>query len=170
MKKIISLALFLGIVCILASGALYLSNSVTAPVIAQNTKDNIEKKLKEIDQVADKFEEKQINQGSVMNVYFAKKGDKLINTIYEVKKYGFQSDIDVLIAISPEGKYNGFKVVSQAETPGYGTQVETNLDYQKQFSTRTIYDKIDTISGSTISTTALKEAIEEAVKHYESIQ
>lgn len=168
MKKIISLAIFLGGVCIIAAGALYLSNSLTAPVIAKNNKENIEKKLKEIDKNADTFEEKEINQDSVVKVFVAKKDNKVSNTIYEVKKYGFQSDIDVLISISPEGKFSGFKVISQAETPGYGTKIETDKEYQKQFSTKSITDEIDTITGSTISTTALKEAILEAVKHYEA--
>ncbi|MDL2212199.1 FMN-binding protein [Erysipelotrichaceae bacterium OttesenSCG-928-M19] len=166
MKKIINLAIFLGVICVIAAGALYFTNNITAPIIAQNQKEATEKLLKEIIPDAQEFKEEEIKEGSLVKVYYASKDDKVIRTIYEVSTYGFQSNINVLVAIDDTGKYAGFQVIEQAETPGYGTQIQTSTDYQKQFTTKTVDDPIDTITGSTVSTAALKEAIEEAAAHF----
>ncbi|MDF9867092.1 electron transport complex protein RnfG [Bacilli bacterium PM5-3] len=168
MKKIVKLAVFLGIICVISSAALYFTNSITAPVIAKNQKDATDKLLKEIVSNADDFKAEEIKDGSIVNVYFAKKGNDTVATVYELSTYGFQSDIKVLISINKAGKYSGFQVIEQAETPGYGTQVQTSTAYQKQFTTKSVDDEIDIITGSTVSTSALKAAIEEAVAHYKA--
>ncbi|MDR3214838.1 MAG: FMN-binding protein, partial [Bacilli bacterium] len=135
MKKIIKLAIFLGVICVLASGALYYTNNITAPIIAENKKVATEKLLKEIDSKADKFETKEINDGSIATVYYAYEKDQLKMSIYEVSTYGFQSQVTVLVAIdNSTDKFVGFKVIDQAETPGYGTQITANNAYTKQFS------------------------------------
>ena len=167
MKKIIQLGIFLGIICIISSGALYYTNSVTAPVIAKNQKDATDKLLKQIVSDADEFKTEEVNKGSIITIYYALKDGKTTDTIYEVSAYGFQSDIKVLVAINnTSNKFSGFQVIEQAETPGYGTQIQTSKKYQSQFTTKSIDDEVDTITGSTVSTAALKEAIDEAVAHY----
>lgn len=167
MKKIIQLGIFLGIICIISSGALYYTNSITAPVIAKNQKDATDKLLKQIVSDADEFETEELNTESLINVYFAMKDENVTDTIYEVSAYGFQSDVKVLVAINNESrKFSGFQVIEQAETPGYGTQIQTSKKYQGQFTTKSIDDEVDTIAGSTVTTSALKGAIDEAVAHF----
>ncbi|MEG0283516.1 MAG: hypothetical protein RR601_01825, partial [Erysipelotrichales bacterium] len=116
MKKIIKLAVFLGVICVIASGALFYANSITAPIITANAKANTDKLLKEIIK-ADKYEEEAVNEGSISNVYYAYKGDKKIASIYQVETYGFQSEVKVLFAIDDKGKFISLKTIEQAETP-----------------------------------------------------
>lgn len=166
--KIIKLSLFLGIICIIASAALYFTNSVTAPIIAQNKKEATDKLLKKIVD-ADEFKTKEVKDGSVINEYTAIKDSKEVFKIYEISTYGFQSQITVLVGIdSNTKKFSGFEVIEQAETPGYGTQITTNDTYISQFKSKSIDDKVDVISGSSVTTTALNKAIDQAVQYYKS--
>ncbi|MDR1782270.1 MAG: FMN-binding protein [Bacilli bacterium] len=167
MSKIVKLAIFLGIICLISSAALYYTNTVTAPIISENKRIATEKLLKEIDPNASKFESKEVNKGSIVNEYDAEENGKVTLKIYEVSTYGFQSQITILIAIdTTNNQFKGFKVIEQAETSGYGTQITEDNDYTKQFNTKKISDQIDVISGSSVTTSALNKAIEEAVTYY----
>lgn len=168
MKKIIKLAVFLGVISVIASAALYVVNNMTAPIISANAQKETEKSLKVLYKDADKFESVDAPGKPVTAIYDAKKGDQVIGTVYEVTTYGFQSDVVMLLAINNDGKLNGMQVVSQAETPGYGTQITTNQDYIKQYSEKTVDDQIDTITGSTVTTSAVKIAVDEAIAHWKS--
>lgn len=167
MKKIIQLAIFLGVICVIASGALFYANSITAPIIAANTKSNTDKLLKELIE-ADEFVAKEIKEGSLKTVYTAKVKGKAVASVYEVNVFGFQSEIKALFGIDTNGKFIGLKIIEQAETPGYGTQITTNKKYLKQFTTNGVDDEIDTITGSTVTTAALKGALDEAVAHFKA--
>lgn len=168
MKKIINLTIFLAVICIVSSSALYFSNNITAPIIAKNKKENTDRMLKELISDADTFEEELIEEGSISVRYIASKGDEVMAYVYEITTYGFQSEIIVLVAIDSDGNYIGFKVVEQAETPGYGTQIVTNKSYTDQFLNKTVEDELDTITGSTVTTKPLNEAIAEAAAHFKA--
>lgn len=168
MKKIINLTIFLVVICVISSTALYFSNNITSPIIAKNKQEKTEQMLKELIKDADQFSEEIIDEGSITTRYLAQKGDETIAYVYEVKTYGFQSEIVVLVAINNDGDFSGFQVIEQAETPGFGTQIVTNEKYRSQFTTKNVQDELDTISGSTVTTKPLNEAIAEAVAHFKA--
>ena len=168
MKKIINLTVFLAIICIISSAALYFSNNITAPIIAKNKRENTERMLKKLINDADEFKEEIINEGSIRTRYLALQDEKKIAYVYEVATFGFQSEIIVLVAIDSNGNYIGFQVIEQAETPGFGTQIETSKKYRSQFTTKNIEDELDIISGSTVTTKPLNAAIAEAGAHFKA--
>lgn len=168
MKKIVKLTIFLTLICVISAGAMYFSNSITAPIIAKNKKDNTERMLKGLLPKADKFETEVIEEGSITNRYIALKNDETIAYVYEVATFGFQSQVVVLVVIDPDGNFAGFQVVEQAETPGYGTQIVTNNKFRDQFTTKNVKDEIDIIAGSTVTTRPLVAAISEAANHFSS--
>lgn len=166
MKKIINITIFLTVICIISASAMYFSNSITAPIIAKNKKENTERMLKALLPKADSFKQEVIEEGSIANRYIASSKDQTIAYVYEVTTFGFQSQIVVLVVIDPDGNYAGFQVVEQAETPGYGTQIETSKRYRKQFTSKSVNDELDTIAGSTVTTKSLNAAILEAANHF----
>lgn len=171
MKNTIKLAGFLAVVCVICALILTSVNNMTEPVIAKNEKEKIELTLRELVPQATKFEEKEIEKHKeLLSINQAYNNKKLIATVLEVQATGFQSDIKLLIAITPDDRYDGFKVIDQAETPGYGDVITLDKKYIGQFKTKTVKDPIDTISGSTVTTGAVKKAIETAVNEYKSLE
>ena len=165
MTKIIKLALFLSVVCVISAGILSYTNSITAPIIAQNKQVTLNKMLNEVVSDADEFQTEAIGKDGIVNVHKAMKAGEVISYIYEISVFGFQSQITALVSIDTDGNYNGFKVVSYAETPGYGDVIEKE-PYINQFTTKTVDDEIDTVAGSTVTTMPVKLAIEAAAAHF----
>lgn len=165
MKKILKLGLFLGAICLIAASALTFVNGQTAPIIAKNQVEKTDKLLKEIAPDATEFEEVDLDLKNVEKVYIAKNTD-VVMYIYEIKYYGFQSQVDILIGINPSGNFTKFKVLEQAETPGYGTQIVTNSKYTSQFENKSIEQPVNTISGATITTRPIRNAVKVVVEHF----
>ncbi len=79
---------------------------------------------------------------------------------------GYGGDINILVGLDDETTVKGIKIVSQEETPGLGTRI-TEPFFTDQFVGIDIEDialsrdggKIDAITSSTISSSAVVEAI-----------
>ncbi|WP_423362922.1 FMN-binding protein [Mycoplasma sp. P36-A1] len=168
MKKIVKLAVFLSAICILASAALYFVNDITSVIIQRNTQAETNKLLAELYPDAEDFEAQEAAEKPITGIYKAVKGKEAQGTVYEIKTNGFQSEIAMLLAINTDGSLGGMKVISQAETPGYGTQITTNQDYINQYTEKTVNDEIDTITGSTVTTSAVKTAVDAAIANWKS--
>lgn len=166
MRKIIHLALFLAIISGIASFALFQVNEVTSPIIEKANTDAINLALKQLVPEADTFEEVIIEEDAINAVYLWNFNNEIQAVIYEIRVYGFQSELKALVAIDKEGNFINLQVVSQAETPGFGTQIVDNEVYLNQFKNNSIDNNIDVISGSTVTTAALNGAISEAVEHF----
>ena len=76
------------------------------------------------------------------------------------------ADISILVGLSDETTVKGIKIVSQTETPGLGSRISEPF-FTDQFAGVDINDialsrnggKIDAITGSTISSSAVVEAV-----------
>ena len=79
---------------------------------------------------------------------------------------GYGGDISILVGLTDESTVKGIKIVSQQETPGLGTRI-TEPFFTDQFAGIDINDvalsrnggKIDAITSSTISSSAVVEAV-----------
>ncbi len=86
-------------------------------------------------------------------------------------KYGFSSNVKVMVGILPDFTLTGIRVLSQNETPGLGTHIVDDW-FQKQFAGKSIeqlkVDKdggdIKSITGATISSRTVTGAVEAVVK------
>lgn len=91
---------------------------------------------------------------------------------------GYGGDVQIAIGIS-EGKLTGFDVVSQSETAGIGSKI-TEDSFKSQFAGKpatalestksgaTEENQFDAISGATISTGAVNDAINAAIAFYQA--
>ncbi len=82
---------------------------------------------------------------------------------------GYGGDIDILVGLEDETTLKGIAVIAHAETPGLGDKI-LNPDFTDRFVGVDITDvavpdeggKIDAITGSTISTKAVIDAVRTA--------
>lgn len=92
-------------------------------------------------------------------------GSKLGYAFLAIGK-GYGGDINILVGLEDETTVKGIKIVSQEETPGLGTRI-TEPFFTDQFAGIDIADialsrdggKIDAITSSTISSSAVVEAV-----------
>lgn len=114
----------------------------------------------------------------------AKKGGEKIGYVVDASSpNGYGGDVQIAVGISNEGEIINLKVVSAAsETPGLGAK-STEPEFQAQFSglsalsplnfSKTGADRganeFDAISGATITTTAVTQAVNESVNFYNTM-
>ena len=91
---------------------------------------------------------------------------------------GYGGDLQIAVGITKEGKLTGFDVISHSETPGFGAK-STEPEFKSQFAGKPAlklsYSKtgaaseteFDAISGATITSGAVEEAVNSAIVFYQ---
>lgn len=91
---------------------------------------------------------------------------------------GYGGDLQVAVGITKDGKITGMEVISHAETAGLGSKC-TEPEFKNQFAGKnasaiefsktgaTADNEIDAISGATITTNAVTEAVNAAIVFYQ---
>jgi H+/Na+-translocating ferredoxin:NAD+ oxidoreductase subunit G len=106
-------------------------------------------------------------------LYKATKGDETVGWIFTAVGSGFADKIELVVAVDARfEKLAGFDVLASNETPGFGDQIKYDY-FRNQFKgapagtltlasggdSETIDAEIVTISGATVSSTAVVEAM-----------
>ena len=75
---------------------------------------------------------------------------------------GFSDSIKMIVAINMDMKVVGVKVLSHSETAGVGTRIMNEEFLQSFFgiSKKTLESDVDTISGATVSSLAVKKGVD----------
>ena len=88
---------------------------------------------------------------------------------------GFGGRIELIIGMLMDGTVTGYKVIEQKETPGLGTKIAESRfadqfiglnSYHDQFKLKKDGGEIDAVTGATISSRAVIDAVEKAVSTY----
>lgn len=178
MNETIKLGLILLIITAVAGGVLAVSNSFTAPIIAEIEKQGSFGALMEIFPDAEDFEtidealEEEIksNNKFVTEVHEALSGGEVIGYALKTVSGGYGGDITTITGIYLDGKLAGIKVVSNSETPGLGTKIEEE-DFSGSFidksaenelvavSAPSAENEVQLISGATISTNGVLSGV-----------
>jgi len=160
----------INLIIIYVIGGLVLAGvySKAAPVVYKKEKQEKEEALKRMMPEAEKIEvlgtwephEKKAEY------FVAKRGDEEIGYIVQGFGKGYSSYINVLTSIGKDFKIKKVKVLSHAETPGLGDEIERDY-FLERFKDKVIEnlvvvktetsDKIQAISGATISSRAVTE-------------
>jgi len=118
-------------------------------------------------------------KGREITVFPAKKGGKLFALAYTASANGHGGPVEVMVGITVEGKIVGVKVVKHAETPGIGTKVINSKEFMSQFIGKSWNSKIalsnaggdiQAVSGATETSTAVTNAIANAMKLFPDIK
>lgn len=175
MKQLIKFGLILASICLMATLVLSVTYVITKPKIDQQLKREEETVLlKEIMPDADSFSHKKIYG---IEYFEARRKDNLIGYCVRVVGSGYNGFIRLIAGIDPNGIIKGVKVLEHYETPGLGAKItevkrnEAEPWFLKQFANKSIdgivvKKDIDAITGATISSRAVSEAINKTVNEF----
>ena len=164
--------LSLTVIAVVAAGALALVSAVTAEPIAQAQKAKKEAAVKAVLPAFERIEETTIDGVPATIAYNAE--DQMVGMAVESgSEKGFGGHLGVMVGLDTEGNITGYRVLETAETPGLGAKAgewfqqgnkgdiigtcpSTPLKVKKDGG------QVDAISGSTITSRAFCEAINNA--------
>ena len=120
--------------------------------------------------------------GREVKVYQGTKGGQVTALVWETVGYGYAGEIRTLIAVDPQGKILGTRVLSHKETPGLGDKIEaTKADWILKFTGLSLGDppedkwkvkkdggQFDQFSGATITPRAVVKSIHEALQFFQA--
>ncbi|MEG0876633.1 MAG: FMN-binding protein [Oscillospiraceae bacterium] len=156
-------------ICIVISAALAFANHITAPVIDAANKAKAEKAMAEVLPGGADFALVELEglPAEVTEVDAAGNGK---GYVFIVKSSGYGGEMSIILGIDPEGKITGTKVITHNETQNMGTKVVNDgTDYQKQLIGMSDTANIEAVSGATVSSDAMKNAVQTAFDAYASI-
>ncbi len=172
MSKNLKLGFKLFIITAVVALALAFTNSLTAPVVAENQAKELKESLSVV-YPADSYEEVDCEKPeSIKNVYkaVAADGDGYVFQINSPGGYG--GDIEFLIGVDTEHNITGFAPLIHSESAGFGAEMEeeffkngvagVNMDDEIGYSEEGSENEIVGISGATISTQTIVNGLNEA--------
>lgn len=197
MKKIIKDACILFAITLFAGvllGAVY--EITKGPIAEQNEKakkaaynavlseaDSFEEVDYSLDRVTDILGD-EFAADEVTEVVAGVKGGKITGFVVTVvASDGYAGDIKFSVGISTTGEYLGTSILSISETAGLGMRVKTDPAFLEQFNNKSVEkfnlvkdgtgsssdDKIDAIGGSTVTSKAVTNGINAALKVYKDL-
>jgi len=158
----------LGLICFFSALFLSFAYLITTPIIAQqelkSEKEGISDFLPGIDKI---IEEK---KGEKTYYCCYKKGE-IVGYGLIVFAQGYASEIKLMVVIDKDKTIRGIRVLEQRETPGLGAKISEDW-FENQFKEKKAEDLIlgegiEAISGATISSQAVTEAVRKSVEEFE---
>jgi Na+-translocating ferredoxin:NAD+ oxidoreductase subunit G len=133
-EKIAYQPLLLGVVALLASGALAVVSGATGPAIAAAEAKDLRDSLSEVlppgladnDFLKDTVDLQK--DGKTVTIYRARQGGEMKAVLFKVAERGYSGEISVLMAVDMEGRTLGVRVLKHTETPGLGDKIEVKKD------------------------------------------
>lgn len=170
------------IICLIVSALLAGTNALTKQPIAENELKKSQEAMFAVCPDAVSFEG---SEGLEIEVYKAlDKNGQVIGCAVPVASKGYGGDVQVMVGISSVegGMVTGVEILSHSETPGLGANA-TSESFRNQFKnnpslhgfsvtkdgTGGTEGKIDAITGATITSNAVTNAVNEALNIYMSL-
>lgn len=110
---------------------------------------------------------------SLTAIYRALKNGEPVGYTFNLSPAGYKGAIDMTVGISDGGAITGVTIDSQSETQGVGSKI-TGDDFLDQFigkaaSSDELESSIDAITGATVSSSAVKRAVQSAAALSENV-
>ena len=179
MIHVIKLALKLFIIAAVTTALLVVTYMATLEPIANQNRLTQERLMRALLAQAVDFEEIPVEQtGSIVRVFEASNEDGAIGYIVELSPVGYAGRISMIVGISTEdNSLAGIRVLRHTETPGLGALIVTERFFSR-YEGRELAplrvvrsgaggNEIDAITSATITTVAVTDAVNEAIKWYQ---
>ena len=172
-NKLFKPIVVLVIICIVITGALAATNSVTDPIIDEATRVAQQKARTELLPEAEDFEP--VTGVEVENVSDIYASTNDVGVIITSSAKGYGGDVVVMTAFNPDGTIKQIKVTEQAETKGIGSKVVATPSYWENYmgldasDALVLNEDVDAVTSATISSTALINAVNSAIEAYNAI-
>lgn len=175
MREMMSTALRLIIITLVAGLCLGLTNAVTKEPIRQQELLTAEAMRKAVLEQADVFEDMQTASGGITAIYKGLTGADVAGYAYEISANGFGGEIKLTVGIA-DGSITGVRISSHGETPGLGAKA-TDEGFISQYDGKsgelsvikagTPDDtQILAITAATVTSQAVTNAVNEVLAHY----
>lgn len=181
MRDIVKTAAPLLAICFVVAFCLALVNNMTKGVIADRMEADAAQQRKQVMEEADSFKELEEWQGKdepgiIKEVHAAYRGSQLVGYVLLAAPRGYGGEMSVMVGITSDLKVKRVAVGDNQETPGLGSKAgdESFLDqYRGKAATKVIKivkrspeadNEIQAVSGATITSNAVNEAVNEAAR------
>lgn len=176
MKKaestLINMLLSLTLIAVVAGGVLGLVSAVTADPIAQANQQKKESAIKAVLPEFASLQTKNVD-GIECNLALNAAGEPVGMAVESGSDKGFGGRLGVMVGFDMQGTITGYQIVQTSETPGLGAKADTWFQAEGKspvigknpanpLSVRKDGGDVDAISGSTITSRAFCEAINNA--------
>lgn len=162
------------IICAVIAGLLGAVNALTKGKIAENKQNEMNAKISELFQgevsktdVEGNFEE------GVKNVWAVERDGANLGYCMYVSARGYGGDIEMLVGIDTQGSVFGIQIADMSgETAGLGTRI-ANKSFLTQYDLKTeelAYDDVDVITGSTVSSKAVTDGVNLALRAFGEVK
>jgi electron transport complex protein RnfG len=183
-KEIWKPTLVLVLICFVVTACLAATNAATkGSIAAQAEKDAQESRLVALPE-AGSFEKSnaKLVSNKVIDCYEGKKGGQPIGWVITTKTASYGGDITVMTGIKKSGKVSGVVLTNTSDTPGLGLNAKkaSFRDQYKQQVPANGFEvvkngkagngKINAMTGATISSKAVTEAVNNAIAEYKQVK
>ena len=169
-NKILKPIVVLCVITIIVTSALAVTNSMTAPIIAEAIRVAQEKARTDLLPDATGFTKVEGVFEGVSDVY---QTENNVGTVITAAAKGYSSTITVMVAFNVDGTIKQINITDQGETAGLGTKIVTEDSFQESFIGLSpepfTTNEIDAITGATISSKAVVAAVNSAVAAYAAL-
>lgn len=175
MNKILTFALRLALVCVIASGVLAAVYKGTAGRISANKAAEKMQRLKWVLPGCDSIE---TSSRDGIEFYIGKKDDMVYGYAVETHALGYSGPIRMLVGMDTDGKITDFSILSHKETPGLGAKAKEPF-FQKQFKGLDVEHlklkkdfpdgTIDALTAATITSRAVTDGLKEGLEKISGI-
>lgn len=174
MSQLTRFGIFLGATCLIATLVLAMTYEVTKPKIDEQFALEEKEALEAILPEADSFKEKSVDG---IEYFEASKDGVLKGYCLRVTGNGYGGFIRMLVGVNLQGVIEGVEVLEQNETPGLGSNInqikpgEKEPWFLRQFKGKQAADvevkkNIDAVTGATISSKAVTDAVRKTVTEF----
>lgn len=174
MNETMKLALRLMIFALAAALLLAVVNALTADKITQNTNEKINASRQAVigDYTFTEAETDLTGYPLIKGIFAASSGDAPVGYVYELGSRGYGGEISLSVGIGTDGVVTGISVSNHSETKGLGTSAaDTFLNaFVGMQAGQDDATGVDAMSGATVSSTAIRKAVDEALRHFSENQ
>ncbi|QTR54587.1 electron transport complex subunit RsxG [Thiothrix unzii] len=182
-------AILLGACAAIAAALLLGVDNATREPIAQRKMEDLQQSLAQV--VPDDLHDNNMvakpllltgADGKEIKVYQGTKAGNVTALVWETVGFGYAGEIRTIIALDPQGKILGTRVLSHKETPGLGDKIEAAKDDwitkftglslsnppEDQWKVKKDGGQFDQFSGATITPRAVVKSLHEALQFFEA--
>ena len=168
-QEMIRPVLVLTIICLVAAALLGGVNSVTAPIISENDRIKAESTRKQVLPGAQSFTAIDCDL-TALDLTGAYRENSGLGYVFTSSHKGYGGPVTVTVGISPEGEIIGLSVDVATETTGIGSKAGRE-DYVNRFiGLSGDVSAVDTISGATYSSSAVKAGVKAALEAFRTLR
>ena len=155
-------------ICLVVAALLGLTNNLTAPIIEKNTLAAAEQTRRDVLAGAEGFTEIDCDT-EALGITGAYRENSGLGYVITAANKGYGGEVTVTVGLNAEGKIVGISADVSTETSGVGSKAG-KTDYTDQFlGLGGSCDSVDTISGATYSSTAVKKGVNAALAAFNAI-